>query len=306
MLGGSLTVKLRPLRLAFVVEPDDRDAIFDAIRINSFLWGGHFNAIVPLYKRVPRWIDKSSRPTSAKKFFESYFDLFDPDFVIPVGKAKSAAADYGDVKEVSAEKILEKLDWDSTPRYGTGLFEILQHFLHEEFRFVRHDQLRLEIPDVDNDLFLASVFGVSPPGLTRDLVGPLAFAGGLHEQACGREDFVRFLSPSNFFVRRICELQLKRRHGAWWFGNYLFFMDADSLTDILLYWNYRALGWNIVPIPRQVADSKEVRQYVTQYVEGSYWPHRANPSIYNYTTFLKGTLISEDELTAFGSKWRPP
>jgi hypothetical protein len=301
MLGGSLTVKLRPLRLAFLVEPDDRDAIFQAIRINSFFWGGHFNPIIPLHKRIPPWIDKWSRPISARKFVDSYFDLFDPDFVVPIGRAKADAGKYGNVKQISAEKILHRLDDDATPSYGIGCYEILQHFLHEEFRFVRRDPLKIEIPDVKDDLFLASVFGVFPPNVTRELIRPLAVAWDLREEACSREDFVRFLSPSSFFVRRLCELQLKRRHRAWWFGDYVFLMDGDSLTDILIYWNYRALGWKILPVPQQVANSEQVRRFVTEYIEASYWPRRGNPSIYNHATFLKGPSVSENEVTAFGS-----
>jgi hypothetical protein len=54
MPSGSLTVKLRPLRIAFVVEADDRDAVYESIRINSLLWGGHFNPIIPFYRRMPK------------------------------------------------------------------------------------------------------------------------------------------------------------------------------------------------------------------------------------------------------------
>jgi hypothetical protein len=50
MLAGSLTVTLRPLRIAFIVTPGDRSGILEAIRINSYLWGGHYNPIIPLFR----------------------------------------------------------------------------------------------------------------------------------------------------------------------------------------------------------------------------------------------------------------
>ena len=52
MLSGSLKVRLRPIRLAFVVDPADQHAILAAIEASSFLWGGAFNPIIPFYRRL--------------------------------------------------------------------------------------------------------------------------------------------------------------------------------------------------------------------------------------------------------------
>jgi len=105
MLTGTLTVTLRPLRIAFIVMPGDRIAISDAIRINSYLWGGQYNPIIPFFRKIPTWLPRFSRPASATQFFQSHLDLFDPDFVVRLGSAKDASFELGNLKEVRADEI---------------------------------------------------------------------------------------------------------------------------------------------------------------------------------------------------------
>jgi hypothetical protein len=45
-------VRLRQLRLAFLVERRDKASLQRVFEINSTLWGGGFNFIIPLFKTV--------------------------------------------------------------------------------------------------------------------------------------------------------------------------------------------------------------------------------------------------------------
>ena len=79
---------MRPLRLAFVVEPHDRGAVLKAIQTASFLWGGSYCPIVPYYRHLPRgwsWHGRGAG-SSARAVVEGYLEAFDPDLVVLVGK----------------------------------------------------------------------------------------------------------------------------------------------------------------------------------------------------------------------------
>ena len=241
MLSGTLSITLRPIRLAFIVTPGDRAAIFEAIRINSYLWGGQYNPIIPLFPKLPRWLGPLSRPASAGHLFASYLDLFDPDFVIRLGSAKDAAVNLGDLKEIPANEVLDPVIKCDTPNYGIGLFEILEHLLHEEFRFVRRDSLQMRIPNVGNDLFLASVFGTFPDKMPHGIAEGLMSSLSCREEPCNLDNYFEFYEGSNLFPRRICHRGIKPpRRNSWWRGEYVFLMDVADPNDILLYWNYRA------------------------------------------------------------------
>ena len=49
----SSKVRIRPLRFAFLVDPRDKASLQVVFEINSALWGGCYNFIIPLFKRVP-------------------------------------------------------------------------------------------------------------------------------------------------------------------------------------------------------------------------------------------------------------
>ena len=49
-----MKIKLRPLKLAFLVRPVESKALAAAIETASFLWGGAYNPIVPIYDRLPK------------------------------------------------------------------------------------------------------------------------------------------------------------------------------------------------------------------------------------------------------------
>ena len=58
MIRGTVNVKLRPIKLAFLVNPEDKVSLQQAIEINTFLWGGMYNPIIPTYKELPAtWQD---------------------------------------------------------------------------------------------------------------------------------------------------------------------------------------------------------------------------------------------------------
>jgi hypothetical protein len=96
MATGSLKIKLRPLRLAFLVRPSDKAAIATAIETTSFLWGGAFNPIIPVYHKLPRfWGRDSRRGITARSVLDGYLDAFDPDYVVKVGELESEELKFG-------------------------------------------------------------------------------------------------------------------------------------------------------------------------------------------------------------------
>lgn len=73
----SATVRVRPLRYAFVVEPRDKFSLQRIFEVNSSLWGGVFNFIIPLFKQVPdRYRDKYFKTPPAKAILKGLVEAF--------------------------------------------------------------------------------------------------------------------------------------------------------------------------------------------------------------------------------------
>lgn len=80
---------------------------------------------------------------------------------------------------------------------------------------------------------------------------------------------------------------------------HLFVCDATSALDIIDYWNLRAAGYYVVPIPIQVGETEAVKKLARDFIEENYRPHRRNPRIYHYTTVQQSRSLSEEVVAKF-------
>src|SRR2546426_12096971 len=77
--------RIRPLRLAFLVEPDDLPSVREVFRISTALWGGRYNAILPVFRRAPsRYAEQWVSGPSAREFLSGMVDAFEADFLVPM------------------------------------------------------------------------------------------------------------------------------------------------------------------------------------------------------------------------------
>src|SRR3989338_3920828 len=149
MRAGTLDITLRPIKLAFIVNVSDKVAVLEAIRINSFLWGGFYNPIIPFFERKPKFL--------AKDILFKFQDL---------------ELDLGGREKIKAEDILSGISDDGTVGYGIGIYEVLNHFYEKELKFVRKKPVDVVIPKLAarSQLFLASVFGDLPEKFNKEFL----------------------------------------------------------------------------------------------------------------------------------------
>jgi len=303
MSFGTITIRLRPIKLALLVDPADKTALMEAIEINTFLWGGAFNPIIPIFKRRPKvWQDRPFRDLNSKKILAGYLDAYDPDYVVPLGKCSNYSLDVGNRQVISSAEILANFEKDGIPEYGIGLFEILQYFIDRELKFVRKEPLDVCLPDFRTPfrLFIASVFGSLPPKINRIFYTNFANALGAQKHSRSILDYSEFIHAKKLFLRRISSLYLEPiRSRSWRRGQCVFLLDATIPSDIIDYWNLRAVGWNVIPVPKQASESEKTIQLVLDFIENNYIPYRHNPEMFYNTTLLKSRSVTEDELREF-------
>jgi hypothetical protein len=90
----SVAYRSRPVRLAFLVRPNNVDDFSAAVEASTCLWGGQFNAIIPVYHSTPRWwSDVVKTPPSAKAIMRGYLSAFEPDYAVRVSDEVSIDLD---------------------------------------------------------------------------------------------------------------------------------------------------------------------------------------------------------------------
>ena len=302
MIRGTVNVKLRPIKLAFLVNPEDKESLLKAIEINTFLWGGVYNPIIPTYKELPAtWQDAPIVGSpSAQELVSGYLNNFDPDYVVPMGECADYDIDVGDfnkIKDVS--EILESVvDTNDAPTYGIGLFEVLRYFIEEELKFQRKYPLDICIPQISGnfDIFFSSVFGKLPESIDKIFWGRFANHLEAKKIDCSTANYIELLEPSKQFLRRMTRLYLTPP------GNIVqcvYFLDVTEPIDIIDYWNLRAVGWNVLAVPKQFSQEDTVREYVQGLIEENYERPRSQYSSYRPITLLKSRSVSENQLEQF-------
>src|SRR5260370_24722362 len=92
--AGSVT--LRPIRLGFVLPPDDVALVRRVLRLCSCLWGGPYNPIIPFFEDIrPRWIASYLRGEGVD-VARGYIDFFEPDVLVEATAGIAARLGWSD------------------------------------------------------------------------------------------------------------------------------------------------------------------------------------------------------------------
>ena len=300
MPWGSLTIRVRPIRFAFLVDPSERKSLYRAIELCSVLWGGSYNPIIPVYKRTPsKWdsrrIGKLPKP---EDIVTGYLNGFDPDLVVPMGSCAKEAHEIGNRELVQEDALLGEISKTATPRYGIGLFELLADFLEKELKYIRNDDLHIAIPDLPRAYrtFLASIFGALPNEVQRIFDKNYSQKPGIVPVKPTLSNFIELWQPGRMFPRHLSMWTLEEKPLR---NATLFVCDAKCPLDIIDYWNLRAAGYYVLPVPIQVSESESAKKLAKDFIEYNYKPYRHNPKMYHYTTIQKSRSLPEKTVENF-------
>lgn len=297
MPSGTVELRLRPLKLALVVNPNDKKSLLTALELNSFMWGGVFNPIIPCVGKIPpSWKRRFPHQFKPMDVIKGYISAFDPDVIVAFSEKDAKSLSSFHRRVVRETEILEHFADDNTLKYGVGLPEILNHFAHKELRFIRKEPIKMTFPYARGSLALlyASVFGRVPSTVKAQFDADFAKCCGISYEKMSVRNFAQHLDISNIFPRRVTAFHINSTPRKSRFINQcLFFFDGESALDIVDYWNLRALGLTVVPVPQQAAIEPSMRKYALDFIHESYGPYRYNPSMYNHATFIPSSCCSQ-------------
>lgn len=302
---GNVNLKIRPIKVALLVDPNNAKQVREAIQISSTLWGGTYFPIIPLYKKMPKtWREGPIKAPKAKEVIMGYIEAFDPDIFIQFSKDVPTY-----IKELGLEIIKPGQVWDIldeerslSPKYGIGIFEIFSDLFKKYFRYKAKYPVRVIIPKLPkkHKLFWASLFGEVPsklmPLLKQHYFEPLE----IHELKFDPEKIRDLLKGDVLFPRRSTQhdLQQIRNSGARR-NAYAFFMDATKIEDIIDFWNLRAMGRSVVPIPKQYLSSGEFKELAIDFFKAHrvHWPH--NKAVCDYASIVRSRNSTMEQMQEY-------
>jgi hypothetical protein len=258
--------KLRPLRLAYLVDPGEEAMVRRAIEASTCRWGGATCAIVPRYRRRPR--DFPDQRLSAREIVAGYLESFEPDYVIECYEGAASGLEI-DPRQLAPLAHLETSDMGGTLSYGLSALSIYRDAHSRIFRFLQRDPVPVVTPTCEakgERLFCDALFGSLPNS------GDIAFMSRAYEEAFEPHPTVvgagSFLSlalgnKAPLTPLRLAQQRVSRERPAVDHQDPIFLLVRPSRPhDVLDFWNLRALGARVVPVP-----ATHIAEFVVAFAE---------------------------------------
>ena len=161
MSNLSVNLRLRPIRFAYLVRPDDQKHALDAFHINACLWGGKCNPIIPFFRQLPKWWDKKGhRFENPKQILTGYIDFFEPDFIVQAEKRMTDSLGFDPKRVLRFLDILERDRDRNRDGFGQSVNDVYSYLYSKEFQFtMRHKPTIMDVRAEDESFnaFMACV-----------------------------------------------------------------------------------------------------------------------------------------------------
>lgn len=227
-----------------------------------------------------------------------YLEGFDPDLVVPIGASENQVHLIGNRDLVAEDDLLGTFKESVAPHYGVGLLEIIKDFANKELKFKRNDDLHLAIPQPTRAYreFFASIFGVLPEVAKELIALEVPEIQSVVEFKPTLANFVEHWRPDRIYPMRLSVWSLD-----WcpYRDAVLFVCDAKSRLDVMDIWNLRAAGYQVLPIPIQAAENRNVKKIAEDFIEDNYVPFRHNPKMFHHTTVQCSRSLTEETVENF-------
>lgn len=302
---GTIDVKTRPIRIAYLVDPSDPSQVREAIGLSSTLWGGSCFPIVPLYEQMPAtWKDGPLEAPPSMSVILGYLEAFDPDILVQFSKEVPAYITTLAIRIIKPEDVWQTLDEGRhfSPKFGIGIFELLGDIFKEHFKYKPKYPVKVVLPTIPEDLalFWASMFGEIPtkliPILKQHYFEPLE----IQVKEFQLDKLLETVAGDVLFPRRISQQRLNHQNRSGFRRDaYVYYLDATKTDDIVDFWNLRAMGKQVVPVPKQLKDDPQLLELVIKFLKAHRRPWSHNPSVCNYASFIRARNCTMEEMQEF-------
>jgi hypothetical protein len=269
------SVSFRPVRIGFLMPPDDLRLVSRVARLSTCLWGGRYNVMIPVFEAGgERWCPYHAE--GGLNVARGFVNFFEPDTLVESspGMAErlgwhSESRAFGLPRVVSLDQFYEQnLHGRVEFVAGVDILEVMQQLYDDEYKYERrHKRPFAAVDNVDGNAFFDVVGGRYPndetladiPDAYAQVFSPETLPASAHSAMKIVKE--RYAGPL-WIARHGLEESLGRGfHDA---AFYVF--DPADAGDVIDYWNYRLIASRVIPINLEwFADHKDfIRERILQ------------------------------------------
>jgi hypothetical protein len=281
------TIRLRPTRVGFLVNPTDLKSVRTIMRACACLWGGIFNPIIPVFRSPPReWRSKGLAPVKGPAVAREYIEYFEPDVFVTAEDGLLEMAGLTAFAErhtvhsqiCSLKEFLSpqpNRDW-SEPAFGLNVTDVYKYRYDTEQKFKqKRSRQWVRVPLERSGGLVESVFGAFPEA--RDV----AYISTAYQEIfeAGEEPPTPALWKKVFMDGTGAPLHATS-YGleiprSWHDDPIVFVFDSRRATDLIELWNMRLQAPPVLPVP--ISWFRELSESLRIYIDENHRPVRGNP-----------------------------
>ena len=302
-LNGEL--RLRPIRIGFLVRPSDLSNLRKVFQICSCMWGGIYNPIIPVSRSRPAaWRQGHHTRPSGHQLAMGYVRFFEPDVFVETETGLAQSVGIANETQswlyprvISLEELVRTSD-DHSPEFvfGLNILDVYEEMYHTEYRFVPR-----------RDSFVALFHDRSRHGAYVDAT----FGGFPQEEALSHiqrsyehvfEPTILLHQPSNWLrlikergrtALAITNHSLKVSSDTGW-NPTIFIANPTSPIDLLDLWNLRLIRRNVLSVNSEWLPV--LSDYLNDFIDRNHRPLPGNPNgVMRHTEVEIGNSFSEEE-----------
>jgi hypothetical protein len=255
---------------------------------------------------LKRTLMKGTGP-SAQQLILGLLESFQPDLLVETKPGLAGRVRLEKDRIISLTQLNE-VDDRGRRVYGIDMRAVCAALYNEQFRFVqRHPPGVVEPrPSATRyELLFAAVFGEFPTeGSLADCRQHFRGALDAKEERIEPEAFHELLGRGDAYPLLVGAYELTTRRRGFSPDPVLFYMDEREPYDIIEYWNLRAIGWRIRPLPRSL--TSKLTDYCEKFIVEAHRPYPPPSNAFEHASFLCSRSCAFDEMQAYVSTLKRP
>ena len=296
-------IRLRPTRIGFLVSPTDRASIRKIFKVNSCLWGGQYNPIIPVLRTVPgNWQDKSIRRESGAEITKGYIRFFEPDVYVEAKTGLLEKAGLKNLRINSLNKHVASLGnfFDNEfqgifhPYFGQSVFDIIENIYLTERKFQLRETEQAIYSRKESDVLSEILIGIYPEEIkTRYFKNHFYDVFRPNEISFDYKLWIELFNNKYITPLSITSSYLKAER-YWHDDPVIYVFDPSKTTDLVDLWNLRIRPSPVFPVP--INWLPKLSENLLFFIEKNYRPLKNNPNgVMHKTTLEVSSSISEEK-----------
>ena len=302
-LNGEL--KLRPIRIGFLVRPSDLTNLRKVFKICSCMWGGMYNPIIPVSRSRPAaWRQGHRNRPSGRQLAMGYVRFFEPDVFVETETGLAQSVGIADETQrwlyprvISLDDVVRTRN-DHGPEFvfGLDILDVYEEKYQTEFRFVprRNSFVALFHDRSRHGAYVEATFGGFPQEKALSHIQRSyehIFEPTILEHKPSA--WLRLIKERGRTALAFTDHALKLSSNTGWSPT-IFIANPTSPIDLLDLWNLRLIRRNVLSVNSEWLPV--LSDYLHDFIDKNHRTLPGNPNgVMRHTEVEIGNSFSEEE-----------